>query len=662
MPTMTGHPTYGKEEKKVIKAHKMAFQEAHDMAGRDRVVWDLILPELLAFYKRTNHPHVNAAEGDVGIVKELKEWTSNNWWKTGTAKDSEDVKVNIAVIVERMFQDRVNETLHDLVGVEELGQDPQREFQLRNRAIKMVRKNLSPEEMVSVNAEKARVASSGNPLEKQRYCGNQHGWCLDWADGRVDARGTWAHKVASGWGPFCTPLLPPSSPSNSRPEEAPESVGHAKYLMPSIHSLSSKSVDAHLHYLLNLHGQSRIDAEDKKWFMEMGMLSLTLVAWVDSTGEFKVQAHDSMVFLKGSQKDTFAERNTNFVNEMLRKFLQYIFYLHDIVCVAPNIGAATTVTGTGVAVPTPPEPSQQVILEMDSRGFPRLPGVFPGLTKDLVKLCHEYMNAQYSIASGKPDSRMCVAELCANPKSFIAGGCLPKDWDMTGNVRKNSTKKILRDPQNMDKGMLLDLLEHWRLWEKAHGCATALQFTHFMRGKECLPTVIAPAHTNNAMVSPWKKSTMKALDMNSQSNDGSVTQKMATTVTETGNEISEIIDINPRPAHLTNNELSTGIQRAPANRKAGTPPNSTTGKMGPIQGHNINEGATETTMPPNKNMGTMAITLPASGDPSTDAQPATDITTNEAPGTSGNPIIHRRAAMAEGREAEEKQSMEKGAS
>ncbi|KAG6906070.1 hypothetical protein DXG01_016057 [Tephrocybe rancida] len=561
MPTMTGHPTYGKEEKKVIKAHKMAFQEAHNMAGRDRVVQDLILPELLAFYKRTNHPRVNAVEGDVGIVKELKEWTSNNWRKTGTAKDSEDVKVNIAVIVERMFWDRVNETLCDLVGVEELGQDPQREFQVQNCAIKMVRKNLSPEEMVSVNAEKARVASSGNPPEKQ-------------------------------------------------------------------------------HVTAERHGQSRIDAEDKKRFMEMGMLSLTLVAWVDSTGEFKVQAHDSMVFLKGSQKDTFAERNTNFVNEMLRKFLQYIFYLHDIVCVAPNIGAATIVTGTGVAVPTPPEPSRQVVLETDSRGFPRLPGVFPGLTKDLVKLCREYINAQYSIASGKPDSCMCVAEVCTNPKSFIAGGCLPKDWDMTGNVRKNSTKKILRDPQNMDKGMLLDLLEHWRLQEKAHGCATALQFTHFMRGKERLPTVIAPAHTNNAMVSPQKKSTMKALDMNFQSNDGSVTQKTATTVMETGNEISEIVDINPRPAHLTGNELSTGIQRAPANRKAGTPPNSTTGKMGPLQGHNINEGATETTTPPNKNMGTTAITLPASGDPGTDAQPATDITANEAPGTSGNPIIH----------------------
>ncbi|KAG6904707.1 hypothetical protein DXG01_007775, partial [Tephrocybe rancida] len=414
---------------------------------------------------------------------ELKEWTSNNWRKTATAKDSKDMKVNIAVIVEHMFRHRVNEMLCDLVGVEELGQDPQREFQLWNCAIKMVRKNLSPEEM-----------------------------------------------------------------------------------------------------------------------------------------------------------DTFTERNTNFVSEMLWKFLQYIFYLHDIVCVAPNIGAATTVTGTGVEMLTPPEPPQPVVLETDSCGYPRLPKVFPGLTRDLVKLCCEYMNAQYSkpnnftsfsylmfvgIVSGKPDSRMCVAEVCTNPKAFIAGGCLPKDWDMTGNVGKNSTKRILWDPQNMDKGMLLDLLEHWRLQEKAHGCATALQFTHFMRGKEHLPTVIAPTYTYSAMVSPRKKPTMQALDMNSLLDNGSVTPKTANMVMEAGNENSRTVNVNQRPAHIASNEQSIGIQGAPTNRNTSTPPNSTTGEILTMQGHTINEGATETNTPPNKNMGTASTVLLTNGDVSTNANLAT---------------------------------------
>ncbi|KAG6904880.1 hypothetical protein DXG01_006480, partial [Tephrocybe rancida] len=279
---MPGKPIYRKEEKEVIKAHKRVFEEARDTAGRDSVVQDMILPDLLAFYNRTKHPRATAVEGNMSIVTELKEWMSNNWQKTATAKDTKDLKVNVAEIVDRLFRDRVDETLRGLIGVEELGQDPQREFQLWNHAIKTVRENLSTEEMMSVNAEKVQVATSGNPPEKQ---------CMT------------ADK----------------------------------------------------------HGQLRIEAEDKKRFMEMGMFSLSLVAWVDSTGQFKVQAHDTMVFLKGSRKETFRERNKDFVQEMLRKFLEYIFYLHDMACVAPSIGEASITTNTGVKAPMPDPPQLSLL-------------------------------------------------------------------------------------------------------------------------------------------------------------------------------------------------------------------------------------------------------------------------------------------------------------
>ncbi|KAG6912090.1 hypothetical protein DXG01_000732, partial [Tephrocybe rancida] len=66
---MPGNPTYGKEEKKVIKVHKKAYEEARDTAGHDSVIRDVILPDLLAFYNRTNHPRATAVEGDGGIVK-----------------------------------------------------------------------------------------------------------------------------------------------------------------------------------------------------------------------------------------------------------------------------------------------------------------------------------------------------------------------------------------------------------------------------------------------------------------------------------------------------------------------------------------------------------------------------------------------------------------
>ncbi|KAG6904430.1 hypothetical protein DXG01_010010 [Tephrocybe rancida] len=58
----------------------------------------------------------------------------------------------------------------------------------------------------------------------------------------------------------------------------------------------------------------------------------------------------------------------------------------------------------------------------------------------------------------------------------------------------------------MDKAMLLDLLEHWHLREKVHGCAKALEFMHYMCGKVRLPAAVD--HTPNSTPgSPRKKST-----------------------------------------------------------------------------------------------------------------------------------------------------------
>ncbi|KAG6912735.1 hypothetical protein DXG01_012556, partial [Tephrocybe rancida] len=88
-----------------------------------------------------------------------------------------------------------------------------------------------------------------------------------------------------------------------------------------------------------------------------------------------------MVFLKGSRKETFRERNKDFVQEMLRKFLEYIFYLHDMACVAPSIGEASIATNTGVTAPMP-DPPQLSLLGTDSRGYPQLLEIFPSRNKE----------------------------------------------------------------------------------------------------------------------------------------------------------------------------------------------------------------------------------------------------------------------------------------
>ncbi|KAG6912173.1 hypothetical protein DXG01_016763, partial [Tephrocybe rancida] len=101
-----------------------------------------------------------------------------------------------------------------------------------------------------------------------------------------------------------------------------------------------------------------------------------------------------MAYLKGSRKQSFAERNNDFVQEMLRKFLEYTFYLHDMLCVIPNVGSSIAATSTGITAPTGDEPRHSEV-GTDSRGYPQLPTIFPARTKDLVKLCRDYMNAQY---------------------------------------------------------------------------------------------------------------------------------------------------------------------------------------------------------------------------------------------------------------------------
>ncbi|KAG6912408.1 hypothetical protein DXG01_014832, partial [Tephrocybe rancida] len=110
---------------------------------------------------------------------------------------------------------------------------------------------------------------------------------------------------------------------------------------------------------------------------------------------------------------------------------------------------------------------------------------------------------------------MSIADVTSSPKSFITKGCLPKDWDMTGSPPKSSTKKVHRDAQNMDKAMLLDLLEHWRLREKEHGCAKALEFTHYMHGKECMPAVGVAKSCHSHGSSPQKKPTKATFNIDS---------------------------------------------------------------------------------------------------------------------------------------------------
>ncbi|KAG6905587.1 hypothetical protein DXG01_001814 [Tephrocybe rancida] len=117
-----------------------------------------------------------AAEDQNNIVKELKQWAANNWCRDNSRKDgSHDLNVNVSSVVDRLYHDRVDKALCDLIGVEEFGGNRQREFQQRKHAIRKVQDELLNTEFLQVQAEKAKLRSGGNPPEIQRRLAKTQG-------------------------------------------------------------------------------------------------------------------------------------------------------------------------------------------------------------------------------------------------------------------------------------------------------------------------------------------------------------------------------------------------------------------------------------------------------------------------------------------------------
>ncbi|KAG6904856.1 hypothetical protein DXG01_006685 [Tephrocybe rancida] len=117
-----------------------------------------------------------AAEDQNNIVKELKQWAVNNWHRDNSWKDgSHDLNMNVSAVVDWLYPDWVDKVLCNLIGVEELGGNRQREFQQRKRTIRKVQDELSNTEFLQVQAEKAKLGSGGNPPEIQHRLATTQG-------------------------------------------------------------------------------------------------------------------------------------------------------------------------------------------------------------------------------------------------------------------------------------------------------------------------------------------------------------------------------------------------------------------------------------------------------------------------------------------------------
>ncbi|KAG6914225.1 hypothetical protein DXG01_001672 [Tephrocybe rancida] len=195
-----------------------------------------MLPALIKFWHDMNNPRAVGIEGPMvankrnNIVKELKHWAVNNWRCNNNRNNgSHELKVNVSTIVDRLYPEQVNKVLCDLIGVNELGRDRQREFEQRKRTIRKVQDELSTMEFAHVWAEKAQLGAVSNPPDIQ------HKYVL--------------HSLSIiVWAPY-------------------EPV----------------------HRLAKTQAVARIKGADTKCLKEMGMVSLILVGWVKENGKMGVE-------------------------------------------------------------------------------------------------------------------------------------------------------------------------------------------------------------------------------------------------------------------------------------------------------------------------------------------------------------------------------------
>ncbi|KAG6913020.1 hypothetical protein DXG01_010363 [Tephrocybe rancida] len=315
--------TYTAGEKNSFKMFRGNFLKEGSTEACEQVIRKHMLPALIQFWHDTNNPWAVGIEGPMvadkqnNIVKELKHWAVNNWHRDNNRNDgSHELKVNVSTIVDRLYPERVNEVLCDLIGVNELGRDRQREFEQRKHTIRKVQDELSTMGFAHVWAEKAQLGVVSNPLDIQ-----------------------------------------------------------CKYVLHSL-SIIVWAPLGPVHRLAKTQAVARIKGADTKRLKEMGMVSLTLVGWVNENGKMGVELHDYIAELKGIRKLCFSDMYQDLSTEMIDKFMLYLFSLRG-----KRFGL-----GPLVAVPEDPGLDSADILRecplilgitYNSDGYPRLPQDIP---------------------------------------------------------------------------------------------------------------------------------------------------------------------------------------------------------------------------------------------------------------------------------------------
>ncbi|PPQ87771.1 hypothetical protein CVT25_015013 [Psilocybe cyanescens] len=212
--------------------------------------------------------------------------------------------------------------------------------------------------------------------------------------------------------------------------------------------------------LAEKHAISRFSKGTKCHWNEMRVLSLSFVAYTDSSNKLVVQVHDQMAELMEVDAPLFESQYRPQVHQMKLYVMEYITQMKKILNPGPQPWAPG---GTGKNV-------RDLNLQFDHYGFPILPpalntksGDLP-VKKELEDMVRKYLAKHYKLATGGKTKHVPYKQLQENQARFIFPEYLPSGFEM-------------KDPRDLTLSELLSLIDHILGRQETHPTSHIFRFS-----------------------------------------------------------------------------------------------------------------------------------------------------------------------------------------
>ncbi|KAF8802326.1 hypothetical protein BYT27DRAFT_7112582 [Phlegmacium glaucopus] len=194
---------------------------------------------------------------------------------------------------------------------------------------------------------------------------------------------------------------------------------------------------------------SRFSTTAKERYLEMGLVSISVVAYTDKAGHFVIDIHDDIADLLGIHSKAFEDIYEDKSQEMKRTVLEYI----------KTLQAAKA--GPGAVLP------QEVLtIQLDPDRFPIAPrpASWSAVSKDdLEPMYRVYITQHYRLACQDRERQAPFQRITKKPSDFIDAQYLPNGINVN-------------DPQSMKLEAMIKFFQHVAAREATHGVQHAFRF------------------------------------------------------------------------------------------------------------------------------------------------------------------------------------------